>query len=63
MKLWKLALRDHLNTDAQARNRTLNFFSRERRLNCSATAPQMDCHVLMLVGIDEFHRIDMMMKC
>ena len=30
---WKLALRGHFNSDAQARARTLNFCSRERCLN------------------------------
>ena len=38
--LWKLALRGHLNTDAQAGLELGAFCSRERGLNRSATAPQ-----------------------
>ena len=38
--LWKLALRGHLNTDAQVGLELGTFCSRERCLNRSATAPQ-----------------------
>ena len=43
--LWKLALRGHLNTDAQVGLELGTFCSRERCLNRSATAP----HLILLL--------------
>ena len=46
--LWKLALRDHLYTDAQRGIELVGFCSRERCLNRPATAPLRNCSSLVI---------------
>ena len=50
INLWNLALRGHLNTDDQARDRTRNFFAHEN--DALTTRPQLHNYIYLSKSCD-----------